>query len=785
MTVHQFSWEPSRPAAIELVFGRPLLFLASRNDEPSELMRAFIRLSPEGQPLSVTRLRNLSQTDLASEDRLVTDQRIAVIRSRDAGGAQTLSVFDLSGQRTPQQLDWLETAQLLITRVLEFGDTAGLGRTDLLLPATARSANVERQGNILQVSIDDRQKAVHLDALFDPQTVVDLQEGLEAIPREATPAPLLHWAADVGRHLVGARAIAWLEGQVFSWKDRFVRARYAATHEPEKAKPPQNVPQLPRPQTAKESWPEEPPPFPPQAVPSPWPHPQEGEGQWVPSGEELLGAPRWGKEPLFYETFVRPDPERPYAKHRLVIMDTSRLDLGLRAGYEDPRPRTGPPGSGHVPRDPSVYNRIVATFNGAFKATHGTYGMKAEGRVLIPPVQGAATVRIDPSGQVGMGTYRGASQEEGSLENAVAYRQNLDPLVARGELLPTGRTNWGDHLYGSSVAAERSGLCVTSDGHLIYAWSKEATGKSLSRGMQMAGCTYGMHLDMNPGHCAFTFNDIESFQPLKARGQVLTPHMQVNAIRFVRWSPKDFFYLAVRKPFPSGKAADQYEWAPAFGAEQTSHFPAIVRGTRTLAGIEIEVERIDLDQARFLLGAGTEESPKVEQVPPPKAVDAVWTLGHATRGSRPGLSIGRHRLRPMNRKYATLVLQKDGPVQLRLPGSIVEPSARTSIVQLPLLARAGELTESARRLTGLRKHGALCLDDRGYLWTGRITHDSPAPLVLALVELGCETIVEMDRGSHSPAEAHSLNSRGAAPLSSASSFIAAITRPPQPRAYEF
>ena len=71
--------------------------------------------------------------------------------------------------------------------------------------------------------------------------------------------------------------------------------------------------------------------------------------------------------------------------------DMLELDLDMEAGVEDPEPLTGPHGSGRIPRDPAVYRRVAAAFNGAFKTEHGHYGMMVHKRVLLPPVPGAAT----------------------------------------------------------------------------------------------------------------------------------------------------------------------------------------------------------------------------------------------------------------------------------------------------------------------------------------------------------------------------------------------------------
>src|SRR5262249_27212280 len=150
--------------------------------------------------------------------------------------------------------------------------------------------------------------------------------------------------------------------------------------------------------------------WPPAPIRSMWKTTEPGEGEWtVPkqSWVRHLAAPPTGEAPPspFYETFVRPDEERAYAKVLLVAMDMRQLDVGMEAGSEDPKPLTGPPGTGRIPRDPQVYQRVAAAFNGGFKTEHGNYGMMLNKRVLLPPVPGVATVILTKDGRVGMGSW--------------------------------------------------------------------------------------------------------------------------------------------------------------------------------------------------------------------------------------------------------------------------------------------------------------------------------------------------------------------------------------------
>lgn len=786
--VGEFAWEPQGNAASELIMGRGVLFTGKKPSERyPEVHRAFVRLSPEGRVLGVHRVRNLSQTDLARESGLRAHGRHALFVSESDSGQAVLSVLDLAGERRTAT-GLLGELQLALGRFLEQGTSSGLGRCDVLLPLGLEQLTLQQTAGQLALGLDGRRVELDLSDLFDADS--RQTHGLEILRRTHRPPPLSHFAADVGRLVFGASVVARLEEFALSVIDRFTRTGYQLTHRSSGGASPAFVRPPPKAGQSEVSSV----PWPPADLPSPWPKPEPGEGHWTAFGADVMPSALARAKPPLFRTFVRPDPERPYAKALLVAIDTARLELGLRGGYEDPRPRTGPPGSGHVPDDPHVFPRIVATFNGAFKTTHGSYGMKAEGRVLIPAVPGAATLRIDTNGAVGLGTFRPEASAETpaqNLDDAQAYRQNLDLLLEDDRLLPTGRLDWGDHLVGSTVAAERSGLCVRSDGHLVYVWSQEATARSLARAMLMGGCVRGMHLDMNPGHCTFATHRIESFQPLAAEGRLLSPEMKASATRYLRWSPKDFFYLAYRDAFPHSPAAEQLAFAAAPGQQpEPRDLPAMILGRRTLAGIEIEVERVDLSRVSLELAVGSAEAPVPQEDPAAASAAkapalAAWALGHATLGSRPGLSQQGRGVIAMDRRYATLVLPSGGAAFIKLPGDPIEPADGRDLVQLELLARDGELLDSGRRITTRRTHGAVCIDESGFFWLGRMTHDTPGPLAQALLDLGCRHVLEADRGSQSPAAVERAGHEAGLRAERAESALVGVARPMRGRAYAF
>src|SRR5262249_24925583 len=131
-------------------------------------------------------------------------------------------------------------------------------------------------------------------------------------------------------------------------------------------------------------------------------------------------APALEAPPYFFRTTVRPDPDRPYAKVIVVAMDMRQLELDMEAGVEDPKPLTQAHGSGKIPRDAKVLNRAVGAFNGAFKTTHGEYGMMVHRRILLPPKPGGATLVVTDDRRVGLGTWGAAPVIPA---NVVSFRQ--------------------------------------------------------------------------------------------------------------------------------------------------------------------------------------------------------------------------------------------------------------------------------------------------------------------------------------------------------------------------
>jgi hypothetical protein len=529
-------------------------------------------------------------------------------------------------------------------------------------------------------------------------------------------------------------------------------------------------------------------------VPSIWKDAKPAEGVWKavshPFLKPMLGLKEGAEKPpaYFYRTTIRPDPKRPYSQVLLIALDMRQLELGMQAGFEDPKPTIGPPGDGRLPDDPKKYRRIVATFNGAFKTTHGAYGMMVDRRVLLPPVKGGASVVVTDTGEVGLGSWPATFEIP---KNIVSFRQNLDPLVEDGVANPTGRNLWGWQLEGESVMTHRSAICVTSAGHLYYAWGDEIDGATLGKALRQAGCSYGIHLDMNPAHTGFVFADVLNAPKKKAELRIADPGMKMSVDKYVRGAPKDFFYVMVRDAAPP--ARDGISWTPDSGAQPPpAWMTGIFSATLAIGSVEVKLTRFEKGHVALRARAGSKEpgawgKPGVKFSLDEKEAHEVLAaigLGHTTDSTRYGLSFAGAAPIALRTTYGSLVANARGEARLVATGA-PELAADEDAVQLPLLVREGSVEPRARERGELRLRGALCVAPDGALVVALARHDSSDAVATALTRAGCDAVVELDRGSHHPAFVHRAGGASPPLASYETSVLYALGRPMLPRAFRW
>ncbi len=117
-----------------------------------------------------------------------------------------------------------------------------------------------------------------------------------------------------------------------------------------------------------------------------------GEGSWTPYIQDARGTV------MAYRTFLQPDPQRPYAVVAVVAIDLAHTRLHYVLGSDEPYSPDSPPRSGAIPPADLIAGRLLATFNGGFKATHGHFGAMADGITALPPQDGLGTLAIYKDG---------------------------------------------------------------------------------------------------------------------------------------------------------------------------------------------------------------------------------------------------------------------------------------------------------------------------------------------------------------------------------------------------
>ncbi|HEX6278273.1 MAG TPA: hypothetical protein VFZ53_34745, partial [Polyangiaceae bacterium] len=195
------SWEPRRNVLAELAFGRHVLFLAApAGGGPRDLYRAAVRLTPSGQPLSVARVTNVTDTPEADELGLALANGVATFATAASGNVVAVTALDVA--------------------------SGSLERTDVFIDAPAPEATVARSENLLIVRVTGRDGELRYDLA---------RRSLEGAPRTArvvrgSPAkkPLATALGDAARRRLGERVTRALASFGYSVRDAVERSASAA-----------------------------------------------------------------------------------------------------------------------------------------------------------------------------------------------------------------------------------------------------------------------------------------------------------------------------------------------------------------------------------------------------------------------------------------------------------------------------------------------------------------------------------------------------------------------------
>lgn len=547
--------------------------------EPHDLYVVDARLSPEGVVLDVGEDYRLTRTSGVDESApLVRYPYVAYSTSVD-GVVTALHTLDFGGKPASFTADFtrLQKTQIALQRLQETGQTEGVLHDTFSLDPPADHVDLawaSPSGASVVANADGRK------IVIDGKTGVATEGAgwVRAVPDvQARPANLVSWSVDRVRAMpsIGEEKLQVLKAVAFTALDFVLRVRATVFGDSSAQEVAQDLGSL---GTGHESftdpeigWP--PAPLTPLIKPA-----LPGEGKWIVLDHDPFIGDIPGTPPAFVTTFVRADKERTQTRVYCTLWDPRQIALHMEAGTVEPVSATGEAGPGVVPRTPEVIKNLVGGFNGGFQAVHGEYGMQADGVLYLPPKPYAATVVELRDGTTGMGSWPESTDVP---DDVLSFRQNMTALVEHGTFNPWGRTWWGGTPKGwhDEIHTTRSGICMTKENFVGYFWGNDISADVLAEGMILARCSYGIHLDMNPGLAGFEFYDVETAATFKPLGRPLQPDWEYEGVfkdlpdyhvrarrmikgmshmnfpQYIHRDARDFFYLTRRPELPGADLA--------------------------------------------------------------------------------------------------------------------------------------------------------------------------------------------------------------------------------------
>ncbi len=217
--------------------------------------------------------------------------------------------------------------------------------------------------------------------------------------------------------------------------------------------------------------------------------PVRGEGVWRVLAT-VHGAP------AIYGTYLR--PSRVYSSYvaGIVSMNQSLVRFQLHPGAEDPGP--GPwKASDYIA--PGTRRGLLATFNGGFKIDVSGGGFYLNGARMGRLTPGIASVVYYRDGRIAIGNW---DRSVRMTPDVVGVRQNLHLIVSGGRVPASVdynvETSWGATL-GGGYYVWRSGIGITRDGRVIFAYGPALNVRELAEVLHHAGAVTGDAAGHQPG----------------------------------------------------------------------------------------------------------------------------------------------------------------------------------------------------------------------------------------------------------------------------------------------
>jgi hypothetical protein len=267
------------------------------------------------------------------------------------------------------------------------------------------------------------------------------------------------------------------------------------------------------------------------------------------AGKSLPGEGQWrvlekaGGEPAVFGTFLRDATYTSYV-NGIVSMDQRLVSFQLHPGSEDPGGSNwGPGAQPWIP--PGSRNGLLATFNGGFKLSAAQGGFYLNGHASGALRRGAASVVYYKDGTIAIGAW---DQTVSMTPSVAGVRQNLKLIVASGHVPASVNrnveTSWGATL-GGGYYVWRSGIGITRDGRVIFAYGPALNVRDLAGLLQRAGAVQGMQLDINPYWMSYEYYQAGG-HPADPRPVNLLPTQQQTAYRYYSPYSRDFTAVYAR-----------------------------------------------------------------------------------------------------------------------------------------------------------------------------------------------------------------------------------------------
>lgn len=353
-------------------------------------------------------------------------------------------------------------------------------------------------------------------------------------------------AVDLAREVVGPAPVGQVEAWAFQAQDSLRRLRYQATGSAPAvrwAAPPIALPRVqpaaPSPGAAAgQARSALSAPVAPAAPADASPGTTAADNLWSPFVYDADGRP------VLERAIVAPDPTRPYVQTALVRIDLRYARIQLVAGTREPQSPARVRRPGAIPASDQQSGRLLAAFNGGFKAINGGFGIAVSGVTLLRPTAGLATLALYRDGSLRLGSW---GADITATPDLAAYRQNCPLLLDGGRLTAQATTDnaalWG-RTIGNKVATWRSGLGLSADGrYLTYAVGDGLTVPALGQALIQGGADRAMQLDINAYWTRFV-----TYAPVNGRlvAQKLLAQMAGDARQFLAPDSRDFFYVTAK-----------------------------------------------------------------------------------------------------------------------------------------------------------------------------------------------------------------------------------------------